>query len=90
MALTNTTAARYARVWLEKNGPQTRDQLIEGFSHTFVADLATKEVDALFKSEHLLADDDGLIHWAETYQGRLTNAQASENAEVAAGVDPEG
>lgn len=68
--MNNRTEQRYARIWLEKHGPQTRAQLNEGFGHTFVADLATRAVDNLFRSEHLIADEDGLIHWADTYEGR--------------------
>lgn len=72
--MTSTFTERlYGKNWLAKRGPQTREQLIEGFRETFVADLATQAVDNLFKSEHLIADNDGMIHWAETYKGRPTN-----------------
>ena len=59
---------RYAKNWIERFGPQTRVALITGFRETFAPDLAETAVNNLFRDEYLLADDDGMIHWAETYQ----------------------
>jgi len=70
---------RYARQWIEKHGPQTRSGLLTGFKETFADDLARNAIDNLFRDEYLIADDDGMIHWAETYKGRPTNAEANGN-----------
>lgn len=59
---------RYAKNWIERFGPQTRNALINGFKETFAPDLAVQAVDNLFRDEYLLSDDDGMIHWAETYK----------------------
>jgi hypothetical protein len=59
---------RYAENWIKKYGPQTRGGLLNGFKETFSPDLAEKAIDDLFRHEYLLSDNDGMIHWAETYE----------------------
>lgn len=60
---TNLNMRRYAKLWFENHGPQTRSGLIDGLKMTFAHDMVEGIVNDLFREEWIAADDDGMIRW---------------------------